>query len=179
MKPIRAAALAAPLALALSFAGSPPVAAQTLQEVEQREAALATAWESTPLAVRRAQFVTKRADLYGQFTPRASNVFRSGEALLTYVEPVGYTWKPVGADGFAFGLTLDFVVKSRSGEILGGQEKFLNYAQTSRHKVRELMVNITLNLSGAAPGDYVVEWRMRDDNSPKTVTFEQTFSIAR
>jgi hypothetical protein len=55
----------------------------------------------------------------------------------------------------------------------------LNYAQTSRHKVRELMVNITLNLTGAPPGDYVVEWRMRDDNSPKTVAFEQAFSIAR
>ena len=176
MKPIRAAILAVSCALGMAQPG--PLAAQTLGDIEQRENALATAWESTPLTIRRAVFVSKRAELYGQFAQRPNTVFKPGEPLLTYVEPVGYNWKP-GPDGFAFGLTLDFVIKSRTGEILGGQEKFLNYAQTSRHKVRELMVNITLNLTGAPPGDYVVEWRMRDDNSPKTVAFEQAFSIAR
>lgn len=177
MKPIRAAALAVSLTLAPTLAGS--AMAQTLRDIEAREAALATAWEATPLAVRQSVFVTKKADLYGQVAPRPSNVFKAGEALLTYVEPVGYVWKPAGPDGFTFGLTLDFVIKSRSGEILGGQERFLNYAQTSRHKVRELMINITLNLAGAPPGEYVVVYTMRDDNSPKSTTFEQTFSIAR
>ncbi|HEY8565711.1 MAG TPA: hypothetical protein VIL65_09440 [Beijerinckiaceae bacterium] len=165
----------------LALAGMPivsgPAAAQTLQEVEARQQAVVEAWEKTPLTARRAVFVTAPATIYGAFQERPSNTFKSGEPLYSYVEPVGYAWKSLGNGEYAFGLTVDFTIKRPNGQVLGGQEKFLNYAQTSRYRNQEVMVNLTLTISGAPPGDYIVTYTMRDANSAKTATIEQPFKI--
>ncbi len=155
-----------------------PLRANTLDEFEARQQAVVAAWEKGPLTQRRAVFVSVKPELYGAYEERKSNVFKAGEPLLTYVEPIGYTWKPVGNGEFQFGVVVDFVVKTRDGQILGGQEKLLTFAQKSRHKVQELMLNITLNVNGAPAGDYVVAYTIRDLNSAKASTFEQPFKIA-
>lgn len=153
-----------------------PAHAQNLAEIERREQEVVSAWEKAPLGVRRAIFVDEKPKLFGAYTERASNVFRRGEPLLTYAEPVGYSWTP-GPDGFRFGVTLDFLVKSRDGKVLGGQEKFLTFSQVSRAKVRELMLNVDLNLSGAPAGDYVIQYTLHDVGNGRTATIEQPFRI--
>src|SRR5438045_3874313 len=67
--------------------------AQSLQELDQREAALMETWEKMPLSVRRAVFEKQRAEGFGMYQERPSNVFKPGEKLIAYVEPVGYGWK--------------------------------------------------------------------------------------
>lgn len=159
-----------------ALAAATAASAQSLKEIDAREQALVQAWEATPLGARRAMFVTEKAPIYGAYTARPDAVFKPDEPLVAYIEPVGYLWKPAG-DAFRFGVTLDFVVKKRDGAILGGQEKFLAYDQTSRAKLRELMLNVTLTLSGITPGDYIVEYTMRDASSAKTVKIELPFTI--
>ncbi|WP_375458028.1 hypothetical protein [uncultured Enterovirga sp.] len=163
--------------VALSCLASLPVRGQSLKDVEAKEAELVAAWEKTPLTVRRAVFVTEKPSLYGAYTERTSNDFKRGETLLTYIEPIGYSWKPSGKDGFAIGITLDFVVKSKAGSVLGGQEKFLTFAQASQHKLRELMVNVSLGLGNAPAGDYIVVYTLRDTASGKSAAFEQPFRL--
>jgi len=166
------------MAAGMELGAATPLAARTLDELDTRQQAVIAAWEKGPLTQRRAVFVTAKPDLYGAYDERKSNVFKADEALLTYVEPVGYTWKPVGNGEFQFGVIVDFVVKSKDGKVLGGQEKLLTFTQKSRNKVQELMLNISLKLSGAPAGDYVVAYTIRDLNSPKASTFEQPFTIA-
>jgi hypothetical protein len=144
-----------------SLALASPATAQTLQDIERREADLLAAWEKTPLTMRTATFVTEKAPLYGTFTPRPSSSFKQGEPILAYLEPVGYGWKAQG-DEVVLGMTLDVVLKTRDGKILGGQEKFLNYQQASRRRMRELMLNVSLNLGNTPAGDYVVEFVAED-----------------
>ena len=175
MKPWTALAC---LTLAAAPGALGPAAAQTLQEIDARQQAVVEAWEKTPLTVRRAVFVTAPAKIYGAFEERPSNSFKGGEPLYTYVEPLGYAWKKQADGTYAFGLTVDFTIKTPKGQVLGGQEKFLNYAQTSRYRNQELMVNMTLNVSGAPPGDYIVTYTLRDAHSPKTAVIEQAFKIA-
>ena len=151
-------------------------AGQPASEIEQREKDLVAAWEKSPLVIRKAVFVTEKAQLYGAYTPRPSNVFKKGEPVLAYLEPVGYGWKPEG-DAFILGITLDVVLKSKDGKILGGQEKFLNSQQTSRHKLRELMLNVTLTLGSTPPGDYIVEF-VAKDLTGKSGTVAMPFTIA-
>ncbi len=69
------------------------------------------------------------------------------------------------------------MVKKRDGAILDGQKRFLAYDQTSRARLRELMLNLTLTLSGIVPGDYIVEYTMRDASSTKSVKIELPFTI--
>lgn len=165
-----------PTLLLVGLAACTPAAAQTLADIERAEAGVVSAWEKAPLGVRRAIFVQERPKLFGAYAERPTNVFRRGEPLLTYAEPIGYSWTPV-PDGFRFGVTLDFLVKSRDGKVLGGQEKFLTFSQTSQAKVRELMLNVDLNLTGAPPGDYVLHYVLHDVGSGRTAAIEQPFRI--
>jgi len=153
--------------------------AQSLQDVEKAQAALIAAWEKTPLSVRRAIFVAKKAQGFGQFEERSSNVFKPGEPLIAYAEPVGYGWKDVGNGVFEFGFAVDFLIKSPDGKILAGQQDFAKLAERSHARNLEFMVTLTLNVTGAPPGDYVVEYKMRDIAGDKSTSFELPFKIAK
>jgi hypothetical protein len=160
----------------LAAAGS--ARAQTLQDVDKQEAALEAVWEKTPLTVRQAFFVTEHPSGFGEYTERSSHVFKPGEPLTAYVEPVGYGWKDDGNGTFDFGLSVDFLIKNKSGNIVAGKENFLHMAQHSHAKNKELMLTLNLNLNGAPAGDYTVEYKLHDLVTEKTATVDLPFTIA-
>jgi hypothetical protein len=154
------------------------VSAQSLQEIDRRYAALLEAWEKTPLTVRRALFVSDHPHGFGLYQERASNVFKPGEALVTYAEPVGYGAKDAGNGLLEFGFAVDFLIKSPDGQILTGQQDFARLTQQSHVRNLEFMLLLTLNVTGAPSGDYVVEYKLRDISGEKTTSFELPFKIA-
>jgi hypothetical protein len=154
------------------------VEAQSLQEIDRRYAALVEAWEKTPLTVRRALFVADHPHGFGLYKERASNVFKPGEALVTYAEPVGFGAKDAGNGLLEFGFAVDFLIKSPDGQILTGQQDFARLTKQSHVRNLEFMLVLTLNVTGAPPGDYVVEYKLRDVSGDKSTSFEQPFKIA-
>jgi len=152
--------------------------AQSLAEIDRREAAVIEAWQKTPLTARCAVFVSKHPDGFGQFAERKSNVFKPGEKLVAYVEPVGYGWRNAGDGAFQFGFDVDFLIKSRDGKILAGQENFAKLAETSQRRNREFNMTLTMSVDGARPGDYVLEYKLRDIASDKSAVIELPFTIA-
>jgi hypothetical protein len=165
-------------ALAILLASSGAGYAQSLEEVDKREAAVLEAWNAAPLAVRRAIFVEGHPEGFGQYVERATSTFKKGEKLVTYAEPVGYGWKDVGNGMLEFGFKADFVIKSPDGKVIGGQEDFANLSQRSHARNREFMVILTLNLTNAPAGDYLVEYKLRDIADAKSAIFSQPFKIA-
>jgi len=153
--------------------------AQSLQELDQREAALMETWEKMPLSVRRAVFEKQRAEGFGMYQERPSNVFKPGEKLIAYVEPVGYGWKEGGNGTVQFGFDVDFLIKSADGKILTGQENFAKLAETSQRRNREFMVTLTMSVSGAPAGEYVLEYKLRDIASDKSMVINLPFTIAK
>ncbi len=109
--------------------------AQSLEEIDRRQAALIEAWEKTPLTIRRALFING-------------------------------------------GFVVDFHIKSRDGEVLAEKENFMRIATESHTRNLEFMVVLTLNLTSAPPGDYVVEYKLHDIASDKTASFNMPFKIA-
>lgn len=169
---VSAALLAAP-ALSLGAAQE-----EALREIDALDAAVTQAWIKAPLTERRAMFVVNPVQTYGAWTARETNVFRPGEKLLTYVEPVGYVWRDGGGGWFSFGFTLDFKVKTPDGRILGGQDAFQRFEFKTQFKNREVFANLTMSLSGISDGDYVLVYTLRDIASDKVSSFEQPFKIA-
>jgi hypothetical protein len=159
------------------FAASPAMA-QTLQDLQVRQDAYLKAWEETPLTQKTVVFVTRKPTAYGAYDVRPNNVFKPNEPVLTYAEPVGYMWKTVGPDTYQFGLNIDFLIMAPDGKVLGGKENFMHYAQVSHERNTELMLNLTLSVNGAPPGDYIVRYTLHDQNSNKISTFQQPFKIA-
>src|SRR5690606_34849428 len=101
-------------------------------------------------------FVSAPPQAFGAFSERKDTLFESGEPIVIYAEPVGYAWQE-NADGtYTFGFEVDLLVKTADGQIVGGQENFDRLEFTSRSRNRELMLTLTLDLSGAQPGDYVL-----------------------
>ena len=128
--------------------------------------------------MRKAVFVAKHPDGFGQYAKRDNAVFKPGEKLVAYIEPVGYGWKDIGNGQYEFGFKVDFLIKSPDGKILAGQQDFADLKEISLARNREFMVVLTLNVSGAEPGDYVVEYTLRDRTSAKSTSFNLPFKIA-
>jgi hypothetical protein len=173
-RPMKRAIVALALLLASGAAGY----AQTIEDVDKREAAVLEAWSATPLTIRRAVFVAGAPEGFGQYVERANSTFKKGEKLVTYAEPVGFGWKDIGNGLYEFGFKADFLLKSPDGKVLGGQEDFADLSQKSHARNREFMVILTLNLTGAPPGDYLIEYKLRDVTGAKSATFSQPFKIA-
>jgi hypothetical protein len=153
--------------------------AQSLEEIGRREAAVVEAWAATPLTIRQAFFVAEHPKGFGQYVKRPDNVFKPGEKLVAYAEPVGYGWKDVGNGEYEFGFKVDFLIKSPDGKLLTGQENFADLAEKSHARNREFMVVLTLDVEGAPPGDYVLEYKLHDVTNDKATTFNLPFKIAK
>lgn len=133
-------------------------------------------WKQAPLSIPTATFVTAPADGYGIFTPRPDNSFPVGETLLVYLEPIGFDWKAV--DGFYTSLlTVDFDLTSPDGKVLAGQKGFGKFDFKSHVPNSEYMANLTLNVSGAPAGDYVLVLTVNDENGGGSAKVQLPFSI--
>jgi hypothetical protein len=149
----------------------------TLADLDAFERATAELWLRLPFGARRNLLVSRKAEAFGDYEARPSSVFKPGEALITYVEPVGYGWVPVGTDLHRLGVTVDFEITTPAGKVLGGQNGFLDYGLTSHARVLELFINLTLTLDEIAQGDYVLVFTLHDKASGRSARVPQPFTI--
>lgn len=187
--------LAAVLCLGLSGAGGVPAAAQTLtdsaQGIEARiaaddfDAALSAArdllgqvWDTTPtLGFTEAVLVEQPAPGYGVYNPRPTIAYKLGEPIHVYAEPYGYGFGSPAAGLYEIGFFVDLQVVAADGAILGELPAVAELDLTTRQRNREFPATITYDLSGIAPGDYVLITSLRDKNSAKAGSFETPIQI--
>lgn len=182
MRRMLAAAAATALALSLCPAPSPAADAQGLLAEAQRlarqgkaaraleaaDAAALALWERAPLGLARSVLVAEPTETFGGYQPRADNVYPAEAAtILAYLEPRCYRFVRQG-EAWTFGLAADVYLLDPAGEVLFGKENFITTSLTSRNRVRDFFLNVTLKLSGAPPGEYVVRLVVKDHNGPGT-----------
>ena len=119
---------------------------------------------------------------YGMYEDRKSNVFKPGETFLLYVEPVGYTYGTVtDSDGnrlYSMNFTLDFLISDKNGTVLTGQQDIPISNLVSHHQNKELILTISLDQSSPfPPGDYVITYRVTDENSGKSFDITKDVTI--
>lgn len=140
-----------------------------------RKAALQV-WNDGPLLFRKALFVTKPPTGFGIYNPRPDSVFKPGEKLILYVEPVGFTWKPKDALNHA-ALTVDLVLKDEEGTVIGQQDGFATFTFDSHEENLEIMAAVSIDFTEAPAGKYEAELKFADENSDKSATFSLPFEI--
>lgn len=161
----------------LAILAAPPAAAQSLADLDRAEAALAAVWAATPIQNRTAVLVASPPQGFGIYEPHPTSTYRPGEPIIAYAEPVGFDYQETAPGLWQFGFDVDLLIKTADGRILGGQENFDRLALTSRARNREFMLTLTLDLDGAPPGDYVVEYTLVDIVSDKTGVISLPFAI--
>ncbi len=132
-----------------------------------------------PFSIGKAVFVSTDPAGYGMYEPKPDPQFKPGESLISYVEPVGLSWKPASEAGkLQCHFTVDMDILSASGEVLSSQKALGTYTFTSFFRNQEIYALVTTDFSGAAAGDYVLRFRFNDLNSGKTASVDQKFTMA-
>ncbi|MHA7772038.1 hypothetical protein [Roseibium sp. M-1] len=146
------------------------------EAIAQMREVLFEVWKQAPLAIQTATFVTAPADGYGLYTVRTDTAFGSGEPLLIYLEPIGFDWKQENGL-FTSLLTVDFDLGTPDGTVLASQKGFGRFDFKSHVPNTEYMANLTLNVSGAPAGDYVLDLIVNDETGSGSAKVRMPFSI--
>ncbi len=135
-------------------------------------------WDaSTAISFRNVLLVSEPASGFGLYNPRASDKFKIGEPIIIYAEPFGFGYGTPSEGLNAMAFIVDLKVITESGEVLAELPDLTEIALESRYKNREFQANLTYSLDGIAAGRYVLQTTLRDKNSDKTGTFENTVEI--
>ena len=152
-------------------------AGQNVPAIENLRQALRLAHDQGGLAFRKAVFVTEAPQGFGLYKERASNVFNQGEPLIAYIEPVGIGWAKQDGGNFHSLLTVDFEIRSPTKEILTGKRDFGQFEFLSHEQNTEVMTHLTLNLTGAPAGKYVLGVVYHDKTTGKSAGADLPFEI--
>jgi hypothetical protein len=119
-----------------------------------------------------------------------SNVFKPGEPIILYVEPVGFTHLPINGGGvpntnsnntklYLINLTAGIVLSDKQGNILLGRENIPLLNVISHNKNTELFMNLRVTQSSPFPaGDYVVTYTVTDVPSGKNFKIVKDIVVA-
>lgn len=171
------AANAGPLAEAAAKAESMAAAGNSTGAHDLMRSAISDFSAGLVFSIGKAAFVSADPVGYGMYDPRPSAVFKPGEALVSYVEPVGLTWKPVDGGKIQTRFTVDLDILATNGEVLANQKAFGSFTFTGFLRNQEIYSTLTTDVSGAAAGDYILRFHFNDLNSGKTASIDQKFTI--
>lgn len=130
-----------------------------------------------PFSVGKAVFVTEKPKAYGAYAAKPDAVFKPGEPLITYVELIGLNWKPMGDGLEKSSFSVDFEISEAGGKVLASQKKFGEFTFTGLERNQEMFTHLTLDITGAEPGDYVLKYTINDNVSSHFAAFEQNFTV--
>lgn len=138
------------------------------------------AWDAAPLAIPTATLIESRAAGFGIYTPRATHVYKPGEPVMIYSEPVGFGYKDAGEGKYTFGFTLDLAIAQADGTEAFRQDGWQHVELTSRTKNHEFMLTIDLDFGATPPpaGDYVLNFTIHDMNSTETAPISLPITIS-
>lgn len=152
-------------------------AGKAVEALEDMRKAVRLAHNQSPLAFRKALFVAEPPAGFGLYKARANAVFKRDEPLVAYVEPVGVGWEKKGEGQYHALLTVDFEVRNPQGDILAGKRDFGRFEFTSQEENTEIMTKLTLTLTGAPAGQFVLGVIYHDKTTGKQATVDLPFEI--
>ena len=80
---------------------------KSVEAYETMRKATLQVWDASPLVFRRALFVAGSPSGFGIYNPRPDNVFKPGEKLVIYAEPIGFKWE--NKDGLEHALLVEWL----------------------------------------------------------------------
>jgi hypothetical protein len=121
---------------------------------------------------------------YGVYEEHISNTFSPGEDIVLYVEPIGFSYKPVAPTApnnqtlYLMNFTADLVITDPEGSVLGGFQDLPISQIVSHHQNKEVNLVITLSQSEPFPeGNYELQYTVHDVPSGNTLEIAKDITI--
>lgn len=167
-------------ALGLILAASLATAAHAdpLADLAAAQKATIDAWSKVPFSQQNVTFVSESSNAYGVYKARGSDVFKTGEPIITYVEPIGYGWKQLPGGLYEMHLMADLEIVDTSGEVLWSKQSYMDTRLVSHKQNMEFNFDMTLTLDGLSAGKYKLHYTLHDMTSGKTSSFDEDFELA-
>lgn len=156
----------------MATSGNPVGAHDALRE------AFGTFSSTLPFSIGKATFVTDPPEGYGMYTPRENTVYKPGEPLMSYIEPVGLSWRPIEGGKVEALFTVDLELLNDKGDTLAEQKAFGSFTFRGFVRNQEVFAKLTLSVEGPPTGNYVLRYRFRDVISGAVALSDQKFTIA-
>jgi len=140
-------------------------------------------WNQTEFNAAFSTFVEPlSAAGYGVYQEHDS-VFRPGETIVLYVEPVGFGYKQIpdgnGSSLYLMNMTADYVIASSNGTELQTIENVPVGSIVSHRANTELFLELTLTQARPFPvGDYNIKYTITDEVSGKSFQLEKQIRVA-
>lgn len=163
--------------LALTALALADARADALDDLTKAEQQAHQAWQNLALTERKWTFVTGEVKGYGMYQERQSNLFKPSDKIITYVEPIGYKWKPIVDGMFEVGFSVDVTLRDDKDEIIFAKQGFLGNEWQSHNAGMEYFLVFTLTASDLPPGRYAVTYTLHDTNGDQSSSFDQDFRI--
>jgi hypothetical protein len=114
---------------------------------------------------------------YGIYEPHNSS-FKPGEKISIYVEPIGFSYKPIRSL-YLMNFTADLLVSDKAGHILTGFQNLPISTIVSHHKNKELTLTVSMRQTNPFPlGDYVLKYIIHDAVSGNSFSIIKNIKIA-
>jgi hypothetical protein len=162
-------------------AGHPTMQANmTLESAKEQYTAV---WNRTEFNATFSTFVEPlSAAGYGVYQEHGS-VFRPGETIVLYVEPVAFGYKQIpdgnGSALYLMNMTADYVISSSNGTELQTIQDVPVGSIVSHKPNTELYLELTLTQAQPFPaGDYNIKYTITDEVSGKSFSLEKQIKVA-
>ncbi|WP_244477671.1 MULTISPECIES: hypothetical protein [unclassified Rhizobium] len=172
-------ASAGPLQEAAAKAESLAAAGDTVGAYDVLRSAVSDFSAGLPFSIGKAVFVKGDPAGYAMYDTKDTSIFKPGETLVSYVEPIGLSWVPSTTQGkIQTHFTVDFDILNKQGEVLASQKGFGNFTFTGYFRNQEIYATLSIDVTGAPAGDYILRFHFNDANSKKTASVEQAFTVS-
>lgn len=133
---------------------------------------------SRPAAsVRNFVLITQQASGWRRYAARKAPVFKAGEPIQFYAEPVALGWSGASGRGFKFELHIDAEIRTLDGRTVWGQRDFGRLARDSEAADPNTYITGAVAVQGLTPGVYVLAIRLRDPSNQRFAETETAFAI--
>jgi hypothetical protein len=156
---------------------------QTNSNFETARGQYLAAWNQTTMHSTLDTFVEQgSATGYGVYVQHP-NVFKPGDSMVLYVEPVGFAHKPViddkGNTLYQINLTADIIISDNNGTQLAALKDLPAGLINSHHKNTEMFLTLKVDQKTPFPiGDYKITYIVKDGSSGESFQIVKPIKIA-
>ena len=144
-----------------------------------------TVWNQTEFQIIFNTFIEQDSAIgYGIYEERENNdIFRPGETIQLYAEPVGFGHRPIIDDAgntlYSVDLAADIIVSDVNGNELATIEDLPMSDIVSHRQNTELHLTLTLTQDSPFPaGDYIISYIVRDEVKGESFQIDKRITIA-
>ena len=139
-----------------------------------------TAWNRSGFHSQFDTFVNS-TEGYGIYQEHKSNIFKPGEDIILYVEPVGFSHVPVNINNtklYLINLTASIILSDTQGNILFGRENIPISSIVSHTQNTEMFARLRVGQSSPfPPGGYVITYILTDVPSGKIFKIVKNITV--